>query len=624
MALIQITEPGVAIDPHQRKRGAGVDLGTTHSLIAVVRGGSPVTLPDASDRHLLPSVVRYESEGITVGYAAVEAAREDPFNTIASAKRLLGRGLGDIADRKQLQNYQFTDESAGMVKLQTISGEISPVQISAEILRVLVLRGEEALAGRLDGIVITVPAYFDEAQRQATRDAAALANIPVLRLLNEPTAAAIAYGLESGDQGTIAIYDLGGGTFDISLLNLQKGVFEVLATAGDTSLGGDDFDESLARILLHKSGYEGELDAISRRTLLLDAKAIKEALSQCGRVDVELSLPAFSWSGVVSRSEFSQAIRPLIETSIKACRRALRDADLTEGDVKQVVLVGGATRVPMVRQLVEAFFKRQPLSHLDPDKVVALGAAIQANVLVGNKPGEEMLLLDVLPLSLGLETMGSLVEKVIPRNSPIPVSRAQEFTTSRDGQTAMLIHVLQGERELVADCRSLARFELRGIPPMVAGAAKIQVVFQVDADGLLFVTAKELETQVKASIEVKPTYGLDEAEITSMLRASVTYAEQDVQARMLAEASVDAQRQIDAVTVALDKDGDKLLDRKTIHHLRKLVEELAGVIDQQNIDEIDSVNKRLGQASADFAAMRMDASVKEALSGRHFETVAES
>lgn len=624
MALIQITEPGVAIDPHQRKRGAGVDLGTTHSLIAVVRGGSPVTLPDASDRHLLPSVVRYESEGITVGYAAVEAAREDPFNTIASAKRLLGRGLGDIADRKQLQNYQFTDESAGMVKLQTISGEISPVQISAEILRVLVLRGEEALAGRLDGIVITVPAYFDEAQRQATRDAAALANIPVLRLLNEPTAAAIAYGLESGDQGTIAIYDLGGGTFDISLLNLQKGVFEVLATAGDTSLGGDDFDESLARILLHKSGYEGELDAISRRTLLLDAKAIKEALSQCSRVDVELSLPAFSWSGVVSRSEFSQAIRPLIETSIKACRRALRDADLTEGDVKQVVLVGGATRVPMVRQLVEAFFKRQPLSHLDPDKVVALGAAIQANVLVGNKPGEEMLLLDVLPLSLGLETMGSLVEKVIPRNSPIPVSRAQEFTTSRDGQTAMLIHVLQGERELVADCRSLARFELRGIPPMVAGAAKIQVVFQVDADGLLFVTAKELETQVKASIEVKPTYGLDEAEITSMLRASVTYAEQDVQARMLAEASVDAQRQIDAVTVALDKDGDKLLDRKTIHHLRKLVEELAGVIDQQNIDEIDSVNKRLGQASADFAAMRMDASVKEALSGRHFETVAES
>lgn len=624
MALIQITEPGVAIDPHQRKRGAGVDLGTTHSLIAVVRGGSPVTLPDALDRHLLPSVVRYKREGIAVGYAAVEAAREDPFNTIASAKRLLGRGLSDIADRKQLQNYQFTDESAGMVKLQTISGEISPVQVAAEILRVLVLRGEEAFAGRLDGIVITVPAYFDEAQRQATRDAAALADIPVLRLLNEPTAAAIAYGLESGEQGTIAIYDLGGGTFDISLLNLQKGVFEVLATAGDTSLGGDDFDESLAQMLLHKSGYEGELDAISRRTLLLEAKTIKEALSQCDRVDVELSLPAFSWSGVVSRSEFSQAIRPLIETSIKACRRALRDADLTESDVKQVVLVGGATRVPLVRQLVEAFFKRQPLSHLDPDKVVALGAAIQADVLVGNKPGEEMLLLDVLPLSLGLETMGSLVEKVIPRNSPIPVSRAQEYTTSRDGQTAMLIHVLQGERELVADCRSLARFELRGIPPMVAGAAKIQVVFQVDADGLLFVTAKELETQVKASIEVKPTYGLDEAEITSMLRASVTYAEQDVQARMLAEASVDAQRQIDAVTVALDKDGDRLLDRKTIHHLRKLVEELAEAIDQQNINEIENVNKRLGQASENFAAMRMDASVKDALSGRHFETVVES
>lgn len=623
MALIQITEPGVAVDPHQRKRGAGVDLGTTHSLIAVVREGSAATLPDDSGRHLLPSVVRYQLEGIDVGHAAVEAAREDPLNTIASAKRLMGRGVEDIASRNQLDNYQFSKESSGMVKLQTVSGEISPVQISAEILRELACRGEQALAGKLDGIVLTVPAYFDEAQRQATRDAAAVAGLPVLRLLNEPTAAAIAYGLDSGEQGIIAIYDLGGGTFDISLLNLQKGVFEVLATAGDTSLGGDDFDECLVRILLDRSQYKGDLDASSRRGLLLEAKAIKEDLSRLDSVQVDLNLPAFSWSGRISRSEFEQAIQPLVESSIKACRRAIRDADLTETEVKQVVLVGGSTRVPLVRQRVESFFGFQPLSHLDPDKVVALGAAIQADVLVGNKPDEEMLLLDVLALSLGLETMGGLVEKVIPRNSPIPVSKAQEFTTSKDGQTAMLIHVLQGERELVADCRSLARFELRGIPPMVAGAARIQVVFQVDADGLLFVSAEEVETQVKASIEVKPTYGLDEAEITSMLRASVTYARQDVEARMLAETRVEAQGQIDAVTAAIAKDGDKFLDSESINGLQQLVEELGMAIGDENIDEIERVNKQLGLASEDFAAMRMDASVKEALAGKHVETVSE-
>ncbi|MBT3425724.1 MAG: Fe-S protein assembly chaperone HscA [Gammaproteobacteria bacterium] len=623
MALIQITEPGVAVDPHQRKRGAGVDLGTTHSLIAVVREGSAVTLPDAEGRHLLPSVVRYQPEAVDVGHAAVEAARQDPLNTIASAKRLMGRGVEDIASRNQLDNYQFSAESSGMVKLQTISGEISPVQVSAEILTELARRGEQALAGKLDGIVVTVPAYFDEAQRQATRDAAAIAGIPVLRLLNEPTAAAIAYGLDSGEQGIIAIYDLGGGTFDISLLNLQKGVFEVLATAGDTSLGGDDFDESLVRILLNRSQYEGDLDASSRRALLLEAKAIKEDLSRHDSVRVDLNLPAFSWSGTVSRSEFEQAIQDLVESSIKACRRAIRDAGLTEIEVKQVVLVGGSTRVPLVRRRVESFFGFQPLSHLDPDKVVALGAAIQADVLVGNKPDEEMLLLDVLPLSLGLETMGSLVEKVIPRNSPIPVSRAQEFTTSKDGQTAMLIHVLQGERELVADCRSLARFELRGIPPMVAGAARIEVVFQVDADGLLFVSAEEVETQVKASIEVKPTYGLDEAEITSMLRASVTYAREDVEARMLAETRVEAQGQIDAVTAAIAKDGDKFLDSESINELNQLVEAVGRAILGESVDEIESVNKQLGLASEDFAAMRMDASVREALAGKHVETVSE-
>jgi len=623
MALIQITEPGVVVDPHQRKRGAGVDLGTTHSLIAVVREGSAVTLPDESGNHLLPSVVRYQPDGVNVGQTAVEAAREDPLNTIASAKRLMGRGLEDIASRDQLENYQFSRGSSGMVKLQTVSGEISPVQVSAEILSALAYRGEQALAGKLDGIVLTVPAYFDEAQRQATRDAAAVAGLPVLRLLNEPTAAAIAYGLDSGEQGIIAIYDLGGGTFDISLLNLQKGVFEVLSTAGDTSLGGDDFDECLVRMLLDRSQYQGDLDASSRRALLLEARAIKEDLSRLDRVSIDLDLAAFTWSGVINRREFEQAIQPLVENSMKACRRAIRDAGLTKTDIKQVVLVGGATRVPLVRQRVESFFGFQPLSHIDPDKVVALGAAVQADVLVGNKPDEEMLLLDVLPLSLGLEMMGSLVEKVIPRNSPIPISRAQEFTTSKDGQTAMLIHVLQGERELVPDCRSLARFELRGIPPMVAGAARIQVVFQVDADGLLFVSAEELETGVKASIEVKPTYGLDETEITNMLRASVTYARQDVEARMLAETRVDAQAQMDAVMAAIAKDGDQFLDSESINGLHQLIEELGAAVQGENIAEIERVNKLLGLASEGFAAMRMDASVRQALAGKHVEMVSE-
>ncbi len=623
MALIQITEPGVVVDPHQRKRGAGVDLGTTHSLIAVVREGSAVTLPDESGNHLLPSVVRYQPDGVNVGQTAVEAAREDPLNTIASAKRLMGRGLEDIASRDQLENYQFSRGSSGMVKLQTVSGEISPVQVSAEILSALAYRGEQALAGKLDGIVLTVPAYFDEAQRQATRDAAAVAGLPVLRLLNEPTAAAIAYGLDSGEQGIIAIYDLGGGTFDISLLNLQKGVFEVLSTAGDTSLGGDDFDECLVRMLLDRSQYQGDLDASSRRALLLEARAIKEDLSRLDRVSIDLDLAAFTWSGVINRREFEQAIQPLVENSMKACRRAIRDAGLTKTDIKQVVLVGGATRVPLVRQRVESFFGFQPLSHIDPDKVVALGAAVQADVLVGNKPDEEMLLLDVLPLSLGLEMMGSLVEKVIPRNSPIPISRAQEFTTSKDGQTAMLIHVLQGERELVPDCRSLARFELRGIPPMVAGAARIQVVFQVDADGLLFVSAEELETGVKASIEVKPTYGLDETEITNMLRASVTYARQDVEARMLAETRVDAQAQMDAVMAAIAKDGDQFLDSESINGLHQLIEELGAAVQGENIAEIERVNKQLGLASEGFAAMRMDASVRQALAGKHVEMVSE-
>ncbi len=616
MALLQISEPGLSAAPHQRKLAAGIDLGTTNSLVATVRSGQAETLPDHEGRHLLPSVVHYQHNGLNVGWDARAQAALDPANTISSVKRLMGRSLADIQARYPHLPYHLQASENGLPMIQTPSGLLNPVRISADILKALAARATESLEGELDGVVITVPAYFDDAQRQGTKDAARLAGLHVLRLLNEPTAAAIAYGLDSGKEGVIAVYDLGGGTFDISILRLSRGVFEVLATGGDSALGGDDFDHLLADWLREQAGVADRSDDRVQRQLLDAAIAAKIALSDADSTLVEVA----GWQGTVTREQFNELIASLVKRTLLACRRALKDAAVEAEEVLEVVMVGGSTRVPLVRERVGEFFGRKPLTSIDPDKVVAIGAAIQADILVGNKPDSEMLLLDVIPLSLGLETMGGLVEKVIPRNTTIPVARAQDFTTFKDGQTAMAIQVLQGERELVQDCRSLARFTLRGIPAMPAGGAHIRVTFQVDADGLLSVTAMEKSTGVEASIQVKPSYGLSDGEIASMIQDSMSYAEHDVKARMLAEQKVDAARVLESLQGALATDA-ALLSAAERADIDEAMVALSAAAAGDDTDAIEQAIKNVDKQTQEFAARRMDESIRKALKGHSVDEV---
>ncbi|MFI8481651.1 Fe-S protein assembly chaperone HscA [Pseudomonas sp. NPDC078700] len=621
MALLQIAEPGQSPQPHQRRLAVGIDLGTTNSLVAAVRSGISEPLADVQGALILPSAVRYHADHVEVGEGAKGAASSDPLNTIVSVKRLMGRGLADVKQLGDQLPYRFVGGESQMPSIETVQGAKSPVEVSAEILKVLRERAELTLGGELVGAVITVPAYFDEAQRQATKDAARLAGLNVLRLLNEPTAAAVAYGLDQNAEGIVAIYDLGGGTFDISILRLTSGVFEVMATGGDSALGGDDFDHAIASWIIQQAGLSADIDPSAQRSLLEAACAAKEALTSSDSVEVVYQ----QWRGELTRELFESLIESMIARSLKACRRAVRDAGIELEEVGAVVMVGGSTRVPRVRKAVAEMFAREPLTDIDPDQVVAIGAAIQADTLAGNKreDGEELLLLDVIPLSLGLETMGGLMEKVIPRNTTIPVARAQDFTTYKDGQTAMMVHVLQGERELISDCRSLARFELRGIPPMVAGAAKIRVTFQVDADGLLSVAARELGSGVEASIQVKPSYGLTDDQVAKMLQDSFSNAGDDKQARVLREQQVDAQRLLEAVEAALAADGERLLDAEERIAINAQVELLRELMNGSDGLALEQQTKRLTQVTDAFAARRLDSTVKAALAGRSLNEIEE-
>ncbi|HWR78033.1 MAG TPA: Fe-S protein assembly chaperone HscA [Thiobacillus sp.] len=620
MALLQIAEPGLCADPHQHRLAIGIDLGTTNSLVATVRSGLAAVLEDEAGHSLLPSVVRYVQEGIPeVGLEAQLRQTDDPHNTIASVKRFMGRGLKDVPGASTTP-YRFVD-TPGMVRIETRAGVKSPVEVSAEILKVLRSRAEASLGGELTGAVITVPAYFDDAQRQATKDAARLAGLNVLRLLNEPTAAAIAYGLDNASQGTFCIYDLGGGTFDISILRLRQGIFEVVATNGDSALGGDDFDECIYRWIVEQGGIT-DATVMDSRLLLSLARKAKETLTEHDEARIRATLSSGRELDLsLSAEAFFALTAGLIAKTLGPTRKALRDAGLGIDDIDGVVLVGGSTRMRHVRAAVADFFKREPLTNLDPDKVVALGAAMQANLLVGNHKTDDWLLLDVIPLSLGLETMGGLVEKVIPRNATLPVARAQEFTTFKDGQTAISIHVVQGERELVGDCRSLARFELRGIPPMVAGAARIRVAFQVDADGLLSVSAHEQTSGVQTTIEVKPSYGLGDDEIARMLQDSFTHAKNDMDARNLREQRVDGLRLLEATQAALDQDGRRLLSDTERIAIDRAMETLRVLLNSQDHIAIKRAADSLNRATAQFAARRMDASIQHALTGRRLDAI---